>query len=99
MNSSKSFTKLANDVEELLDELKDEHGPEVQELRIRVEDALEAAKRAIARESNHTGARIRRYASSVDGYIIGYPRLAFLSGAVIFGTIGYLAGATGRLRD
>lgn len=99
MNSAKTFTKLANDVEELLDELKDEHGPEVQELRIRVEDALDAAKRAIARDSNHTGARIRRYASSVDGYITEYPRLAFLSGAVIFGTIGYLAGATGRLRD
>jgi ElaB/YqjD/DUF883 family membrane-anchored ribosome-binding protein len=98
MNSARTFSKLANDVEELLEELKGEHGPEVQELRIRVEDALDAAKRAVARESDHTGARIRRYASSVDGYINDYPRLAFLSGAVIFGTIGYLAGATARLR-
>jgi ElaB/YqjD/DUF883 family membrane-anchored ribosome-binding protein len=98
MNSARTFSKLANDVEELLEELKGEHGPEVQELRIRVEDALDAAKRAVARESDHTGARIRRYASSVDGYINDYPPLAFLSGAVIFGTIGYLAGATARLR-
>jgi ElaB/YqjD/DUF883 family membrane-anchored ribosome-binding protein len=99
MKSAKTFAKLAADVEELLAELKDENGPEVQELRNRVEDALNAAKRAIARQNNHTGARIARYASSVDGYINDYPRLAFLSGAVIFGTIGYLAGATARLRD
>jgi ElaB/YqjD/DUF883 family membrane-anchored ribosome-binding protein len=99
MKSARTFSKLANDVEELLDELKDEHGPEVQELRMRVEDALDAAKRAVDRESNHTAARIRRYASSVDGYINDYPRLAFLSGAVIFGAIGYLAGATARWRD
>jgi ElaB/YqjD/DUF883 family membrane-anchored ribosome-binding protein len=99
MTSAKTFTKLANDVEELLAELKDEHGPEVQELRDRVEDTLDAAKRAVARQNNHTGARIARYASSVDRYINDYPRLAFLSGAVIFGTLGYLAGATARLRD
>jgi ElaB/YqjD/DUF883 family membrane-anchored ribosome-binding protein len=99
MKSAKTFAKLAADVEELLDELKDENGAEVQELRNRVEDALEAAKRAVARQNNRPGARIVRYASSVDGYINDYPRLAFLSGAVIFGTIGYLAGATARLRD
>jgi ElaB/YqjD/DUF883 family membrane-anchored ribosome-binding protein len=99
MKSAKTFAKLADDVEELLAELKDENGPEVQELRNRVEDALDAAKRAVARHNNHTGARIARYASSVDGYITDYPRLAFLSGAVIFGTIGYLAGASARFRD
>lgn len=99
MKSAKTFTKLANDVEELLDELKDENGPEVQALRHQVEYALEAARRAIARQNEHAGARIARYASSVDGYINDYPRLAFLSGAVIFGTIGYLAGATARFRD
>jgi ElaB/YqjD/DUF883 family membrane-anchored ribosome-binding protein len=99
MRSAKIFTKLADDVEELLGELKDENGPEVEELRNRVEDALEAARRAVARQNNHPGARIARYASSVDGYINDYPRLAFLSGALIFGTIGYLAGATARLRD
>jgi ElaB/YqjD/DUF883 family membrane-anchored ribosome-binding protein len=99
MKSARTFPQLANDVEELLDALKDDHGPEVQELRLRVEDALVAARRAIARQHNNAGARIARYASSVDGYINDYPRLAFLSGAVMFGTIGYLAGATARWRD
>jgi ElaB/YqjD/DUF883 family membrane-anchored ribosome-binding protein len=94
MKRVKSFTKLANEVEELLGELKDAHGPEVQELRNRVEDALTAAKRAIEQQSNKAGARIAQYAGSVDEYINDYPRLAFITGALIFGTIGYLAGAT-----
>jgi ElaB/YqjD/DUF883 family membrane-anchored ribosome-binding protein len=99
MKGVKSFTKLASEVEELLGELKDAHGPEVQELRDRVEDALTAAKRAIGQQGNKTSARIAQYASSVDEYINDYPRLAFITGALIFGTIGYLAGATARERE
>jgi ElaB/YqjD/DUF883 family membrane-anchored ribosome-binding protein len=93
------LTKLVNDVEELLSELKDEHGPEVQELRHRVEDALAPAKRAIYQQNDNATARIGRYASTVDGYINDYPRVAFLTGACIFGTVGYLAGTMARERD
>lgn len=93
-----TLTRLMNDVEELLGELKDEHGPEVQEVRARVEDALEATKRAMRRQRDNAAARLGRYATTVDGYIQDYPRVAFLTGACIFGTVGYLAGATGRSR-
>jgi ElaB/YqjD/DUF883 family membrane-anchored ribosome-binding protein len=99
MKRVQTLTKLVNDVEELLGELKDEHGPEVQELRHRVEDALAPAKRAIQQQSDKATARLGRYASTVDGYINDYPRVAFLTGACIFGTIGYLAGAMARDRD
>jgi len=98
MKRVKTLTKLVNDVEELLSELKDEHGPEVQELRHRVEDALAPAKRAIDQHGDNATARIGRYASTVDGYINDYPRVAFLTGACIFGTIGYLAGTMARER-
>jgi ElaB/YqjD/DUF883 family membrane-anchored ribosome-binding protein len=99
MKRVKHFTKLANEVEELLGELKDAHGPEVQELRNRADDALIAAKRAIGHQSDKVSARIAQYAGSVDKYINDYPRLAFISGALIFGTIGYLVGATARERE
>jgi ElaB/YqjD/DUF883 family membrane-anchored ribosome-binding protein len=99
MRRVNTLTKLVNDVEELLGELKDEHGPEVQELRARVEEALDATRHALRQQSTNATARIGRYASSVDGYIHDYPRVAFLTGACIFGTIGYLAGAMGRARD
>jgi len=94
-----SYTKLANEVEALLGELKDAHGPEVQELRNRVEDSLTAAKRVIGQQSKKAGARIAQYAGSVDEYINDYPRLAFITGALIFGTIGYLVGAATRERE
>jgi ElaB/YqjD/DUF883 family membrane-anchored ribosome-binding protein len=99
MKRVKSFTKLADEVEELLGELKDAQGPEVRELRNRVEDALTAAKRTIGQQSSKASARIARYAGSVDEYINDYPRLAFITGALIFGAIGYLAGSTARKRD
>ena len=98
MKRLNTLTRLMNDVEELLGELKDEHGPEVQEVRARVEDALEATKRAMRRQRDNAAARLGRYATTVDGYIQDYPRVAFLTGACIFGTVGYLAGATGRSR-
>src|ERR1700687_4585594 len=99
MKRVKSFTKLANQVEELLGELEDTYNPEVQELRGRVEDTLTAAKRAIGQQSKKASARISQYAGSVNEYINDYPRLAFITGALIFGTIGYLAGITTRERD
>jgi ElaB/YqjD/DUF883 family membrane-anchored ribosome-binding protein len=96
MKSIRSLRSLVTDVEELLAELQDDRGPEVRELRDRVEESLGAAKRAIGQQSGNASARVRRYASSVDHYINDYPRLAFLSGALIFGTIGYLAGVAAR---
>jgi ElaB/YqjD/DUF883 family membrane-anchored ribosome-binding protein len=99
MKRVKSYTKLADEVEALLGELKDAHGPEVQELRNRVEDTLAAAKRAIGQQSKKAGARITQYAGSVDEYINDYPRLALITGALIFGTIGYLVGAATRERE
>jgi ElaB/YqjD/DUF883 family membrane-anchored ribosome-binding protein len=99
MKRVQTLTALVNDVEELLSELKDQHGPEVQALRHRVEDALAPTKRAIRQQSDKATARLGRYASTVDGYISDYPRLAFLTGACIFGTIGYLAGTMARNRD
>jgi ElaB/YqjD/DUF883 family membrane-anchored ribosome-binding protein len=99
MKRAKSFKSLVADVEELLAELKDNQGPEVQELRDRVEESIDAAKRAIGEQGSNASARVRRYAASVDHYINGYPRLAFLSGALIFGVVGYWAGTMGRGRD
>jgi|SRR5271170_2615889 len=96
--NTKSITKLMDDVQELLAELREEHAPEVEELRDRVEASLSSAQRAIGKQGTQVAARLGRYANSVDGYITDYPRLAFLSGAVLFGIIGYLTGAMARER-
>jgi len=77
MKSEKKLWELVNDVEELLAELRDEHGPEVAELRERIDNSLKSTKAAIGLQSERTAARLGRYVDSFDSYIINYPRLAF----------------------
>jgi ElaB/YqjD/DUF883 family membrane-anchored ribosome-binding protein len=95
MQRERRLRNLMNDVEELLNELSAEANPDIQELR-RIGDAIGDTKRAIAEQGQNATARIGQYASSVNGYITDYPRLAFITGAVIFGSIGYLTGMARR---
>jgi ElaB/YqjD/DUF883 family membrane-anchored ribosome-binding protein len=101
MKTNPRLIELVNDVEELLAELKEEHGPEINDLRQQVEGAITSVRRAIRRQGDSTAARLGRYARTADGYINDYPRLAFATGAVVAGGIGYLVGlaAGGRSHD
>jgi ElaB/YqjD/DUF883 family membrane-anchored ribosome-binding protein len=94
MNPSRALSKLVNDVEELLAELSDEHGPEMDELRTRVAQTIDSAKRSLERQRTSVVARIGHYAGSVDDYITGFPRLGFLTGVLVGGMIVYVRGLT-----
>jgi ElaB/YqjD/DUF883 family membrane-anchored ribosome-binding protein len=88
MKDPKPLDSLIQDVEELISALADEQSPQVEALKIRVEeavDALEAQRKSATR-------RVRRYAASLDRYITGYPRLGFATGLVVGGLVVYLAG-------
>jgi ElaB/YqjD/DUF883 family membrane-anchored ribosome-binding protein len=90
MNPSRAMRNLINDVEELLAELGDAHGPHIDELRMRLLQTIESAKRAIASQRTSTLARLGRFAGSVDHYITGFPRLGFATGILVGGMIVYL---------
>jgi ElaB/YqjD/DUF883 family membrane-anchored ribosome-binding protein len=94
MKTSQTLDRLVSDVEELLAALEDEHAPQIAVLSGRVEDALSAAKRALAGQRQSAVRRIGRYAKSVDGYITGFPRLGFLTGILAGVGIAYLSGIT-----
>ena len=94
MNPSRALSKLVNDVEELLAELSDEHGPEMDELRTRVAQTIDSAKQALESQRTSVVARIGHYAGSVDDYITGFPRLGFLTGVLVGGMIVYVTGLT-----
>jgi ElaB/YqjD/DUF883 family membrane-anchored ribosome-binding protein len=94
MNPSRALSKLVNDVEELLAELSDEHGPEMDELRTRLAQTIDSAKRALESQRTSVVARIGHYAGSVDDYITGFPRLGFLTGVLVGGMIVYVRGLT-----
>ena len=92
MSPSRTLNNLINDVEELLTELDDEHGPHIDELRMRIVQTIGSAKRAIASQRTGVVARIGHYAGSVDDYITGFPRLGFFTGILLGGMVVYVKG-------
>jgi ElaB/YqjD/DUF883 family membrane-anchored ribosome-binding protein len=92
MKDAKQLDSLIQDVEELIATLGDDPSPHVQEMKGRVQDAVDALE---ARRKSATR-RIRRYAASVDRYITGYPRLGFATGIVVGGLMVYMAGLFSR---
>jgi ElaB/YqjD/DUF883 family membrane-anchored ribosome-binding protein len=98
LNTPQKFQQLITDVEELLARLDDEHGPQLDKLRGRIEATMSQAKAALTKQGNSTAAQVRQYAGMADDYITGYPRTAFASGIVIGAVLGFLA-ATARSGD
>jgi ElaB/YqjD/DUF883 family membrane-anchored ribosome-binding protein len=86
--------QLIDDSEELLTKLADAHDPDIQRLRDRVDHAINDARRAIARQGDDASVRIRDIARSIDDYIRDYPWLAVMTGILVAGTVGLIAGTT-----
>jgi ElaB/YqjD/DUF883 family membrane-anchored ribosome-binding protein len=82
--------QLLTDVEELLARLDDEHSPQLDKLRARVEATMSEAKSALTKQGESTGAQMRHYAGIADDYITGYPRTAFASGILLGAALGFL---------
>jgi ElaB/YqjD/DUF883 family membrane-anchored ribosome-binding protein len=89
---NRKFDALVANLEGLLDELSEAHGPDVQALRTRVEESIRAAKSALGKQGTSVTARVGRYAGSVDKYITSFPRLGFLTGVLVGGALIYMAG-------
>jgi ElaB/YqjD/DUF883 family membrane-anchored ribosome-binding protein len=89
MTSENAVHTLKDEVRELLTLLESCPTPDITQLRSRIEDTLDSAQRAFDRSSIR--ARIGRYATSVDDYVTGYPRLGFLTGIALGGALVYVA--------
>jgi ElaB/YqjD/DUF883 family membrane-anchored ribosome-binding protein len=89
----RKFQQLVDDVEELLARLDDEHSPQLDELRSRVEETIAQAKSGLTKQGRSTAAQVRHYAGMADDYITGYPRTAFASGILIGAALGFLIGS------
>jgi ElaB/YqjD/DUF883 family membrane-anchored ribosome-binding protein len=98
LNTSRKFQQLITDVEELLARLDDEHGPQFDKLRDRIEETMSQAKATLTKQSNSTADQVRQYAGMADDYITEYPRTAFASGILLGAVLGFLL-ATARSRD
>ena len=94
MERPRQFEQLIDDVEELLARLDDEHSPQIDDLRRR----LEATVSALNEQGRSTAAQLKHYAGMADNSITGYPRTAFASGVLIGGLLGFLLASV-RSRD
>lgn len=98
METPRKFQQLVSDVDELLARLDDEHSPQLDELRSRVEATMSQAKSVLRNQGQSTAAQVRHYAGVADDYITGYPRMAFASGILIGAVLGFIA-ASARSHD
>jgi ElaB/YqjD/DUF883 family membrane-anchored ribosome-binding protein len=96
MTSENAIHTLTDQVRELLTLLESCPTPDISHLRSRIEDTLDSAERAFDRSS--VRARLGRYATSVDNYVTGYPRLGFLTGIALGAALAHVASAF-RSRD
>jgi ElaB/YqjD/DUF883 family membrane-anchored ribosome-binding protein len=94
LEAPRKFQQLITDVEELLAGLDDEHSPQLERLRERVETTMSQAKSALTKRGKSTTAQVRHYAGVADDYITGYPRAAFASGILIGAVLGFLVAST-----
>jgi ElaB/YqjD/DUF883 family membrane-anchored ribosome-binding protein len=94
LDTPRQFQQLVSDVEELLERLDDEHGPQLEKLRDRVEATMAEAKSVLTKQGRSTAAQVRHYAGMADDYITGYPRAAFASGILIGAVLGFLVAST-----
>jgi ElaB/YqjD/DUF883 family membrane-anchored ribosome-binding protein len=85
--------ELIDGAEELLIQLADAHDPNIQRLRDRVDHAIADAARTLSRQDDEASLRLRDIANSIDDYVRDYPWLAVITGALVAGTVAFIAGA------
>jgi ElaB/YqjD/DUF883 family membrane-anchored ribosome-binding protein len=90
MKTDKAINSLTDQVEELLGLLELHPSPDLDAIRSRVEDAVDSVRVAINR--SRVRARLKHYASSLDDYVTGYPRLGFVTGALLGAGLVYVFG-------
>jgi ElaB/YqjD/DUF883 family membrane-anchored ribosome-binding protein len=94
MDKLDRLDELIDGAEELLTQLADAHDPNIQRLRDRVDQAVADATRSLSSQGDDR-VRLRDVANTIDDYVRDYPWLALLTGVLIAGTVGYIAGAVG----
>ena len=95
MDRTRKLNRLVSDTEELLDKLPAQNGPEVQELRDRLEQSVTQTKDALAsQEDLHVN--FRDVAGSVNDYVRSHPWMALATGVLVASTIGILATSAAR---
>jgi ElaB/YqjD/DUF883 family membrane-anchored ribosome-binding protein len=96
MDRTRKLNRLVSDTEELLGKLPAQNGPEVQELRNRLEQSVTQTKDALARQQDLAHVNIRDVAGSLNDYVRSHPWMALATGVLVASTIGILATSAAK---
>ncbi|GAC1307947.1 MAG: hypothetical protein NVSMB10_13850 [Steroidobacteraceae bacterium] len=83
---------LIDGAEELLMRLADAHHPDVQRLRDRIDLAIVDARNALGGGASRS-VRLRDIVRTVDDYVRDHPWLALVTGILVAGSAGFIAGS------
>jgi ElaB/YqjD/DUF883 family membrane-anchored ribosome-binding protein len=97
MDSERKVNQLLEETETLLAHLAGHQGPEIQELRDKLEDSIAHRRGARSARRGRRPVKVRDVAGSLNDYVHDFPWIALATGVLVASTIGILAtGATKR---
>jgi ElaB/YqjD/DUF883 family membrane-anchored ribosome-binding protein len=96
MRATQKLDHLFDQTEKLLAKLADERGPEIQELRQRLDRSIEKTRTALRENPPPEHVKVRHVAASLNDYVRNYPWVALATGVLVASTIGILATSATR---
>lgn len=90
-SSARKLDNLFDQTEKLLAKLADERGPEIQQLRERLDRSMEQTRVALKRQPPREHVNARDVAASFNDYVRHYPWVALATGVLVASSIGILA--------
>ena len=91
MDSAQKLNNLFDQTEKLLAKIADQRGPEIQELRERLDRSMEQTRVALKNSPPREHVKVRHVAASFNDYVQNYPWIALATGVLVASTIGILA--------
>jgi ElaB/YqjD/DUF883 family membrane-anchored ribosome-binding protein len=91
MDSAHKLNNLFDQTEKLLDKLADQRGPEIQEMREKLNRSMEQTRIALQSNPPREHVKVRHVAASFNDYVQNYPWIALATGVLVASTIGILA--------
>ncbi len=91
MDTTHKLNDLFNQTEKLLAKIGAEGGPEVQELRQRLDRSIAQNRDALNGKPSRDNVKVRDVAASFNDYVQNYPWVALVTGILVASTIGILA--------
>jgi ElaB/YqjD/DUF883 family membrane-anchored ribosome-binding protein len=95
-NSTDQLNDLLRQTDKLLAKLSDECGPEIDELRGKLDRSMALTREALKNSPPEEHMRVRDVAASFNDYVRHYPWLALATGVLVASTIGILSTSATR---